>query len=112
MKTFKLTKSEMILRARDGAFIPPDPGNRDYQEYMTWLAAGNTPDPADTESPIVSTPTLNDRLAALEMVSERDAVYDKIVARGQKGKFTREQIDLLVKCGWLTEEEGQRISDL
>ena len=27
--------------------IPKDPANTDYQEYLEWVAAGNTPDPAD-----------------------------------------------------------------
>ena len=27
--------------------IPFDPKNRDYQEYLKWLAIGNTPLPAD-----------------------------------------------------------------
>ena len=27
--------------------IPFDPGNIDYQEYLEWVAKGNTPDPAD-----------------------------------------------------------------
>mgnify|MGYP003114735725 CR=1 FL=1 len=26
--------------------IPKDTGNIDYQEYLEWVAAGNTPDPA------------------------------------------------------------------
>jgi hypothetical protein len=38
--------SEVVLRVADGLFIPPDPANRDRQEYESWLAAGNTPDPA------------------------------------------------------------------
>lgn len=27
--------------------IPFDPRNTDYQEYLEWIEAGNTPDPAD-----------------------------------------------------------------
>lgn len=37
--------SEMVLRVADQAYIPPDPANRDRQEYEEWLAAGNVPDP-------------------------------------------------------------------
>ena len=31
----------------DNAFIPLDNGNRDYQEYLEWVALGNEADPAD-----------------------------------------------------------------
>ena len=27
--------------------VPLDPTNRHYAEYLAWVAAGNTPDPAD-----------------------------------------------------------------
>jgi hypothetical protein len=39
--------TEQIQRIIDNAFIPFDPANKDYQEYLEWVAEGNTPEPAD-----------------------------------------------------------------
>ena len=33
--------------ADKNSFIPFDPANRDYQEYLKWLEEGNTPLPAE-----------------------------------------------------------------
>jgi hypothetical protein len=38
---------DMIQRISDGAFIPFNPLNTHYQEYLKWIAEGNTPEPAD-----------------------------------------------------------------
>jgi len=40
-------KLETIKRLSDGAFIPFDEANRDYRDYLAWVAEGNTPDPAE-----------------------------------------------------------------
>jgi len=42
MSTYQLFGDKIL---RDGsAWIPADPANRDYAEYLEWVAAGNTPD--------------------------------------------------------------------
>ena len=38
---------QAICRKSDNAYIPFDEANTDYQEYLSWLDAGNVPDPAD-----------------------------------------------------------------
>jgi hypothetical protein len=49
--TYQLTTGDTILRTTDGAFIPPDPANTDYADYLVWLEEGNTPEPAPEPEP-------------------------------------------------------------
>ena len=35
------------MNLKTGWSIPFDPDNTDYQAYLEWVAAGNTPEPAD-----------------------------------------------------------------
>jgi hypothetical protein len=48
---YKLIKANgvvsVVLRLSDMMSIPLVEGNRDYQEYLAWVAEGNTPEPAD-----------------------------------------------------------------
>lgn len=66
---FKLSNSisNTIIRMRDYAQIPTDPDNTDYQEYLAWLADGNTPLPADPPPPPPPPgPSVEERLEAAE----------------------------------------------
>ena len=38
---------EVIRRISDGAFIPMNEDNTDYQKYLEWVAEGNTAEAAD-----------------------------------------------------------------
>ena len=50
---YKLSKNSItnevtaILKLNPWLLIPFDPANTDYQEYLKWVAEGNTPEPAD-----------------------------------------------------------------
>jgi hypothetical protein len=52
---YKLNKSIFtnevngVMRLSDNAHIPFDPDNTDYQAYLKWVEAGNTPEPADEQ---------------------------------------------------------------
>jgi len=45
---YQLTITEnQVKRLSDNAYIPFDPANTDYQNYLKWVAEGNTPQRAD-----------------------------------------------------------------
>lgn len=69
---YTLTDTTTIKRDADGAMIPADPANRDYQEYLAWVAAGNTPAQ-------VPGPTLAQVTATLEAATQ--AYLDAVAAR-------------------------------
>ena len=48
--SFGQTESNTVERLSDNTFIPFDPANRDYQQYLKWVAEGNTPEPADEQN--------------------------------------------------------------
>ena len=49
LKISKLFECEphAVLRKEDNAYIPFSEDNKDYQEYLEWVAEGNTAEAAD-----------------------------------------------------------------
>jgi hypothetical protein len=72
MADYQLTAHEepcTIIRASDGACIPPDMANRDYNGdqfqpgYIQWVEAGGVPDPYVPPEPVPDVPTAGEQLA-------------------------------------------------
>jgi hypothetical protein len=49
LHTNQFGQQSVSIQKADGSTmsIPFDPDNTDYQAYLKWLEAGNTPEPAD-----------------------------------------------------------------
>jgi hypothetical protein len=78
---YTLTNTSTILRS-DGAYIPADPKNCDYQEYLEWVALGNIPTP-------VPAPTAQ---------QQRDAIQsqiDSLESATHMNRFVREAMLLI-----------------
>ena len=101
---YKLTKdNQSIIRKSDGACIPFDPRNIDYQEYLAW---GGTPDPYIDPTPQVpySITQRQMRLTLLEF-----GIYDQVEAaieamEGSDGKAA--------KITWMWAQEIKRDNPL
>lgn len=50
------TGQTFIIRDQDGATIPTDPANTDYQAYLAWVADGNTTNPY--VAPVITPPSV------------------------------------------------------
>jgi hypothetical protein len=46
-KLFNSSLQNFVIRLSDNTYIPFNPANTDYQQYLKWLEEGNTPLPAE-----------------------------------------------------------------
>lgn len=45
--TGETKEDDVVIRLPDNAAVPKDNNNSDYQEYLAWIEAGNTPQAAE-----------------------------------------------------------------
>lgn len=67
-KLSNLNPSTSLIRLSDNSLIPPDPLNKDYQDYLAWVDDGNEPFPPDIE-PVLIPSSISMRQARLALLS-------------------------------------------
>jgi hypothetical protein len=99
---YKLTATPEIIARADGWFIPTDSANTLYQEYLAWLAEGNTPDPyIAPPPPIPATVTRFQALATLSAAGHLPAIRTYIATLGE---------DDITRLAWEAATEWERTS--
>lgn len=99
---YKLTDTTLIIRIDDGAYIPADPANTDYQQYIAWLAEGNTPEPyVASPPPIPQSVTRFQALATLSSAGHLPTIRAHIATLDQ---------DDIVRLAWENASEWERTS--
>ena len=84
---YKLDRNlTVIVRLRDNAYIPKEPGNTDYAAYRQWLSGGNTPEPADVPPSIIQLVSPRQIRQALTATGLRASVEAAVAAGEQDVK--------------------------
>lgn len=85
---YKIIDNGFVRRLRDGACVPVDDKNKDYQEYLDWVREGNTAEAADPPPP-------PDTRRA-EIVEALDEIIDDILMPPRLRKLCRALKRILV----------------
>lgn len=80
MADYQLTTNASVIRTSDGSIIPADPANRDYADYLLWLAKDNEPDPHVPPPQPVPTITKAQALLYLLSIGKTSADVDTAIA--------------------------------
>lgn len=99
---YKLTATPEIIARDDGWFIPTDPANTGYQQYLQWLADGNTPEPyVAPPPPIPATVTRFQALATLSAAGHLPTIRTYIATLSE---------DNITRLAWENAADWERTS--
>ena len=104
MFTYTLTVNGSGNLRSDGAVIPPDDSNRDYQAYLKWLSAGGNPDPAP-ELPLEQ----QKAQARANVAAEADALVAAVVPSASAAYAF--QLELAEATAWLDDSSASSAED-
>ena len=91
---YALRNGTSLVQRSDGAVLPSDPDNTDWQAYQAWLAAGNTPAPAPSLAPVVPQ-VISDRQFFQQLAAQRVISEDEALAAVQTGTIPSEMQPLV-----------------
>ncbi|MDP2369345.1 hypothetical protein [Rhodoferax sp.] len=115
---YKLTKTPSVIhRIADGASIPADPENRDYVDYLAWVAAGNAPELAmplaeqradavkkiDAETDALIGAVIGNRASEYERAEAQAIAYAAAGYTGPVPSSVQSWADAKVAQGWTTQ---------
>lgn len=110
-----------VKRLADGACIPNDPGNMDWQDFQKWVADGGVPLPADPPPPPIDLSNIDNlerTLKALALVTRDYCNQLKAEVRGlavllvQKNLITASEANALLAYDGTGTGDQKTVADL